>query len=164
VKEWESYEAVAACLLDRFADEFGLVRVEGKQRVVGERSGTTWEIDAKGFREGDVGFVIVECRRHTTSRQSQERIGALAYRIIDAGADGGIIVSPLGLQEGAARIAGAENIVSVHLDETSTTDEYIMRFLKKVMIGLQDTVHFTDSLEIKVCDREGKVVRRINPK
>jgi hypothetical protein len=106
-------------LLNEFATEFGLERVEGKQGIVGQRSGTTWEIEAKGLREGDSGFVIVECRRYTNSKQNQEKVGGLAYRIIDTGAVGGIIVSPLGLQEGAERVAAAENIVRVQLSGTA---------------------------------------------
>jgi hypothetical protein len=97
VPQWQSYEEVGTYLLDRFATEFGLDRVEGKQGVAGQRSGTSWEIDAKGFRLGQDGFVIVEFRRYTTSRLNQEDLGGLAYRIIDSGAEGGIIVSPLGL-------------------------------------------------------------------
>ena len=54
------------------------------------------------------------------AKQNQERLGGLAYRILDAEADGGIIVSPLGLQEGAERIAAAENVISVTLNENST--------------------------------------------
>ncbi|HEY4243701.1 MAG TPA: hypothetical protein VGM88_28005 [Kofleriaceae bacterium] len=46
-KGWESYEQVSRFLLDQFADRFGLERVEGKQDVIGLRSGTSWEIDAK---------------------------------------------------------------------------------------------------------------------
>jgi hypothetical protein len=157
---WRSYEEVAAYLLNQFASEFGLERVEGKQEVVGQRSGTTWEIDAKGFRQGDSGFFIVECRRYTTSKQNQEKLGGLAYRIIDTGAEGGIIVSPLGLQEGAERIAAAENIVSVQLNGESTQHEYILRFLNKIMIGLHDTISFKESLEIELRDADGRIVRR----
>ena len=62
-----------------------LKSVEGKQKIQGRRTGTTWEIDAKGVAEGSEGFFLVECRRYTTSKQSQEKTGALAYRIIDAG-------------------------------------------------------------------------------
>src|SRR5262250_1546186 len=40
-------------------------------------------------------------------------LGGIAYRIRDSGAEGGIVVSPLGLQEGAAKVAKKENIVSV---------------------------------------------------
>ncbi|MBM3825016.1 MAG: hypothetical protein FJ404_19395 [Verrucomicrobia bacterium] len=158
--KWGSYEEVAAYLLHQFASEFGLERVEGKQDVVGKRSGTSWAIDAKGFRQGDSGFVIVECRRYTTSKQNQEKVGSLAYRIIDTGAVGGIIVSPLGLQEGAERVAAAENIVSLQLDADSTQHQYVLRFLNKVMVGLQDTISFKESLEIEVRDRDGNVVRR----
>src|SRR4051794_28061593 len=79
--KWRTYEEVARFLLDQYAKEFGLQRVEGKQKVRGERSGTYWEIDAKGIREGDDGIILVECRRYTTSKQSQEKTGALAYRI-----------------------------------------------------------------------------------
>ena len=148
--KWESYEQVAAYLINQFANEFGLQRVEGKQEVVGQRSGTSWEIDAKGVRTGDTGFIIVECRRYTTSKQSQEKVGALAYRILDSGAAGGIIVSPLGLQEGAERVGAAENIVNVQLDENSTRHEYILRFLNKVMIGT--SISFKGSLELLAPD------------
>ena len=94
-KAWRTYEEVAAELLDRNAEKFGLQRVEGKQHVRGNRSGTKWEIDAKGVKLGDEGFVIVECKRHTISKPNQELLGGLAYRIVDTGASGGIIVSPL---------------------------------------------------------------------
>jgi hypothetical protein len=56
-KRWESYEEVATYPLSQFAQEFGLDRVEGKQEVGGRRSDTTWEIDAKGVRQGNTGFV-----------------------------------------------------------------------------------------------------------
>jgi len=58
MKKWESYQEVATYLLDKFAREFGLNRVEGKQKIQGQYSGTEWEIDAKGVREGNEGFVI----------------------------------------------------------------------------------------------------------
>jgi hypothetical protein len=160
--EWESYEQVATYLLDQFESEFGLERVEGKQKVVGLRSGTPWEIDAKGFRDGDTGFVIVECRRYTTSKQNQGKIGSLVYSILDTAAVGGIMVSPLGLQEGAERVAAAENIVSVQLNEESTRHEYVLRFLNKVMAGLHDTLSFKDSFGFEVIDKDANIVRRGN--
>lgn len=135
METWKSYEEVAAHLLNQFAAKFGLERVEGKQDLAGHRSGTSWEIDAKGFRQEDGGFVIVECRRYTTSKQSQEKVGGLAYRIIDSGASGGIIVSPLGLQEGAEKVAAAEGIIDVRLNQDCNQHDYVMTFLKNVMIG-----------------------------
>ena len=134
-KEWETYEEVAAYLLNHFAEHFGLERVQGKQRVEGSRSGTTWEIDAKGVCSDGESFMIVECRRYTSSKQSQEDLGGLAYRIIDTGARGGIIVSPLGLQTGAAKIAENENVINVQLDADSTTTDFAMRFFGRMMIG-----------------------------
>jgi len=136
LKAWESYEQVATYLLDQIATEFGLERFEGKQEVVGQKSGTRWEIDAKGIGENNKVFFIVECRRHTKSRQNQAQIGSLAYLIEDIGAAGGILVSPLGLQEGAAKIAQSENIHSVILDENSTCAEYVLEFLEKLRVGV----------------------------
>lgn len=146
LKTWESYEEVAAFLLNKFASEFGLNHVEGKQKIYGQRSGTEWEIDAKGFRERNDGFLIVECRRYTSSRQSQEKLGSLAYRIIDSGAKGGILVSPLGFQEGAKKVAEAENIIEVKLSSNSTPYEYFLEFLNKVMVGVRDDVHVKDDV------------------
>jgi hypothetical protein len=158
-QKWKTYEEVAADLLNQFAAEFGLSRVEGKQTVEGQRSGTQWEIDAKGVSEGNQGFIIVECRRYTTSKLSQEKVGALAYRITDTGAEGGIMVSPLGLQEGARKIAGAENIVEVRLAPNSTPHDFTMQFLNKVMIGISDSATFSDSVKVEItrpCSECGK--------
>jgi hypothetical protein len=138
-KAWQTYEEVAAHLPNRFAKEFGLKFVEGKQKVEGRRSGAIWEIDAKGVA-GDEGFFIVECRRYTTSKQNQEKAGGLAYRIIDTGAAGGIIVSPFGLQQGAAKVAAAEKILSVRLTASSTPTEFSFQFLDKLCLGIRGKV------------------------
>jgi hypothetical protein len=138
--EWKTYEEAAAYILNQCASEFGLSKVEGKQSVPGLRSQTDYEIDAKGVREGKEGFVIIECRRYTTSKQNQDKLSSLAYKIIDAGAHGGIIVSPLGLQKGAQKIAQAENILSVQLNPDSTPHEFAMRFLNKIFVEIQESV------------------------
>jgi hypothetical protein len=148
--KWKTYEEVAAYLLDLNAKEFGLERVEKKQDITGDRSGTTWEIDAKGIREGDEGFVIIECRRYTTARQTQEQLGGLVYRIIDTGADGGIMVSPLGLQQGAEKVANTENVLNVQLDANSTPTEFAMRFLNKLMLGIGEQLKLDDTASAEV--------------
>lgn len=156
---WKSYEEVAAYLLGQNAHEFGLKGIKGNQTIHGRRSGTSWTIDAKGIREGNKGFVIIECRRYTTSKQNQEKLGSLAYRIIDTGADGGIIVSPLGIQGGAAKVAAGENILNVQLDANSTPTEFAMKFLNKLMIGIAEGVVLGDILSIEVsrtCQTCGK--------
>lgn len=75
---WKYYEAVAAHLLNKFSEHFNWARVKGKQVVHGNRSSTNWTIDEKGVVEGSDAFVIVECRRHTTSKQDQEQLAGLA--------------------------------------------------------------------------------------
>ncbi len=155
-KTWESYEEVAHYLLNQFASQFGLGHVEGKQCVPGE-SGTEWEIDAKGVRNNSDGFLIVECRRYTKSRLSQESLAAIAFRIQDAGANGAIVVSPLDLQSGAKLVAAHTNIQHVILDSKSTTTEYVLRFLNKIFMGLTETLSFKDSLSITVL-RDGEVI------
>ena len=148
--EWKDYEQVAAYLLDQNAKEFGLDRVEAKQDLTGQESETMWEIDAKGIRQDNEGFVIVECRRYTKSRLTQEHLGALAYRIMDTGADGGIIVSPLGIQEGAAKVAASSNVLNVQLDANSTRTQFAMRFLKKLMIGIEERFVIGDQISAEL--------------
>jgi hypothetical protein len=133
-KSWETYEQVATYVLNQIADRFKVDRFEGKQDVLGTRSGTTYEIDAKGIVENETAFIIVECRRYLSSRQNQEKVGALAYRIIDTGAKGGVIVSPLGLQEGAIKIAAAENIHHVILPEDSSFEQYVVKLLNEIIM------------------------------
>jgi hypothetical protein len=135
--EWRAYEEVATHLLNEFAAHFGLGRVEGKTIVPGA-SGTKWQIEAKGVLLGHDGFFIVECKRYTSSRLSQEDVGALAYRITDTGAAGGILVTPLDLQRGALRVARAANIKHVRLAPDSTTTEYILRLLNDVFLRRSD--------------------------
>jgi hypothetical protein len=130
---WRRYEEAAQLILDELASHFGLNRVEAKQSIPGLRSGTTWEIDAKGV-VGSEAFVIVECRRDTTSALKQEAIGALAYRILDTGAEGAIVVTPIGLQEGAEKVASAERIVCVRLSADATPQQFAIEFLGNVIV------------------------------
>jgi hypothetical protein len=153
-KRWQSYEDVATCLLHRNAQKFGLDRVEGRQEVSGNRSGTTYKIEAKGVakgeKEGGEAFVIVECRRYTASKQNQDRLGGLAYRILDTGAAGGIVVSPLGFQKGAAKIADAENIIEVQLDANATPNEFMLKFLNNLILGVRGASMTTTGLPVSV--------------
>lgn len=146
-KAWQNYEEVAVYRLDRIASEFGLERVEGKQHV---RGSTDWELDAKGVKVGGGGFVIIECRRYTKAKQSQEQVGGVAFRIIDAGAGGGIYVSPLGFQEGARRVAAAYGIHEVLMDADSTRTDYVLRFLNKMFLGASDVAAATESISVTV--------------
>lgn len=155
-KEWESYEQVAAYLLDQIAEELGLERVEGKQHVYGsKRSDSPWEIDGKGVKVGGEGFIIIECRRHTTSRGKKSEAAELAYKILDTGADGAIYVSALGFQAGAKKVAAAEGIQEVRMDPTSTRTEYMLSFLNRIFVGAAATVKTTASAKVIVHRLDG---------
>jgi hypothetical protein len=102
--------------------------------LIGKESGTEWTIDAKGVNIDGEGFVIIEARRYSTSRQNQEKLGALAYRIKDTGASGGIIVSHAGLQKGAEKVAKANNIISVQIDKDSSPESFTIHFPNKFLM------------------------------
>ena len=133
---WRDYEEVAVYLLNSIREELGLSAIEGKQHIRGNETDTEWEIDAKGISANGEGIVIVECRRYTKSRQSQSQAASLAYQIKDAGAEGGVFVSPLGLQEGAKKVAAANNIISIEIDPDSTPHDFAMKFFGKMHYGV----------------------------
>jgi hypothetical protein len=148
---WSRYEDVTRVLLDRFREDFGLERVEGKQKVPGKSR--PWEIDAKGVRQADDAIVLVECRRRSR-RPNAEAVAALAYKISDTGALGGIIVSPLPFQKGAKLVAEANDIVHVQLRPDSTPEEFGMAFLSKILLGLGDHVTLSDHVNAVVTDKD----------
>ena len=143
---WQSYEEVAQFLLNQFAEHFGLGHVEGKQIIPGA-SCAKWEIDAKAVASDREAFFVVECRRHA-SRLKQEELGAIAWRISDTGAAGGIVVSPLDLQSGAKKVAAHADIKHVKLDAASTTTDYILRYLNSLFVGVSSTLHLRDSVSV----------------
>jgi hypothetical protein len=158
-KKWKTYEEVAAYLLNQFAENFGVGRFEGKQVVAGE-SGTEWEIDAKGCSDDGTYFVVVECKRHTRTGISQAITAGLAWSIQDTGANGGILVSPIGLQVGAKKVAAKAGIVEVTLNQDSTTTDYVLKFLNRVCLGVSEIVNmsFTERVNIVVKDENGNVI------
>lgn len=158
--KWLCYEKVARYLLDQFANELGFQRVESKQHVPGHRSGTRWEIDGKAVDQDGNKFAIVECRRYTTSGLTQEDMAALAYRIQDTGAAGGILVSPLPPQKGAQKVARSEGILHVQLVPDSTIKEYLFSFLNKTFAGIHDQIAMSDHVDAEVRDANGSVISR----
>jgi len=132
---WRTYEVIATQILDRIKTELGFSAVEGKQSVPG-LSGTVWELDAKGVRAGSDAFVIIECRRYTTSKLKQDALASVAWRIQDTGASGGLVVSPLGLQEGASKVAASANIVSAVLGIDATSQQFALSFLNNLFVGV----------------------------
>ena len=151
-QSWGSYEDVARYFLNRFREEFGLERVDLKQKIAGS-SGTSWEIDAKGVREGDnSAIMLVECRQYRSKRLNQEAVGGLAYRIIDTGASGGIIVSPLPLQDGAKKVAEANNILHFQLGPDSTPENFGISFFNKIFVGITEGVTISEHVSVVITD------------
>jgi len=132
---WLRYERAAKDIIARLQSELGLSEVEGKQVIAGE-SGTDWEIDAKANVEGSTAFVIIECRRYTTSRLKQEEVAALAWRVQDTGASAALVVSPLGLQEGAKKVASSAGIYSMQMTANSSLQRFVVTFLEGMYVSL----------------------------
>ena len=162
-RTWQQYQELARHLLDKFAADFGLDRVEGPQVLPGQRSETDWALDAKGVLQNGEGILIVECRQYRGKKQVQEQIAALAYRILDTGASGAIVVSPLGLQSGAQKVASAENVVSVHLTADSTPEEFSMQFLNKMYVGIVERVIAQDWCDAWVSRKCARCGEQFNP-
>lgn len=154
-KKWRDYEEVAQYLLNEFADNFGLERVEEAQKIIGLRSGRKIAIDGKGVKKDNTGYLLVECKRYPRDRVEAEKLEALAYRIMDAGADGGIVVSPLGLQAGAEKIADSEKIISVRIAEGSTVHSYVLSFLHQVMVGVTDEINLNHKIDVEIIQAMG---------
>ena len=160
-KLWEDYEQVAAFLLDQFASHFNLGHVEGKQVLPGV-SGADWEIDAKAVRADSGAFLVVECRRYTTSRLDQEALAGIAFKIADVGAAGGIVVTPLDFQTGAKKVAESAQISHVIMRADSTTTDYFLQYLNSIFVGASDTltVRLSESVKIAITHPDGTIEER----
>jgi hypothetical protein len=102
-----------------------------ESRISKGASGTTWEIDANGKKADTGAMVVIECRRCKDKLKQKEMV-ALAYTIGDVGASGRIIMTPIGVQKGGQKIAEYEGIEQVRLAASSTTTDYMVKFLDKV--------------------------------
>ena len=147
---WLVYEDAARKVLTDLRSILGVAHVEGKQSLAG-LSGTEWEVDAKAWREASDGFLIVEVRRRETARLNQESLAAVAFRIRDVEASGGIVVSPLPMQRGACLVAKSANVAHVVVSAESTTESYLAEFMGRRFLGatVVERVNATDS-----CDAE----------
>ena len=143
---WLTYELAARKVLADLRQILGLKSIEGKQSLHGA-SGTDWEIDAKAWRKGNEGFVVVEVRRHTVQGLKQEELAAIAFRIADVGGVGGVVVSPLPMQSGALLVANSNNIAHVRVSPESTTEQYMAEFMGRVFFGasITESASATDS-------------------
>jgi hypothetical protein len=148
-KTWETYEDVTRAVLSDLREYLGVGDILGKKKYKGKI--TEWEIEASSYEKEDKSkLVIVECRRYTTSRLSQETVGGFSYRIDDLIATRGIIVTPLGLQKGAQKIADAKKITTITLDPNARSDNYIARISNQLFGKFTEHISITEHVSIKL--------------
>lgn len=130
-KEYQEYtrnilnnETVRKDLEDKF--NLSGIYIKPEAPLLGNKSGTTWNVDAYG-RDINNRLLIIECKHHKTSI-NQNIIAAFAYIIKDVGAYLGIVVTTKRLQKGAIKVADAENIQVIEIDYNPTTENFFMRF------------------------------------
>jgi len=158
VKNWKNYEDVTKQLLSDVRDYLGLGQIEEKQKIRGKISGTEWEVDVVAYDATDGKLILVECRQRSNSKLSQESLAGFAYRVKDTGADRGIIVTTIGLQDGAKKVAGAEKITEIKLDYNSTSENYIAQITNQIFVKLTDRIKFSESLEIELRNSNGNLI------
>ena len=134
VSAWKTYEDAARTVIEHLRRELGISSVEGKQDVSG-KCGTSWELDARALVADGERFLVVEVRRYTSDRLKQEDLAAIAFRIADVGASGGIVVSPLPMQRGAELVAHSVGIEHVRLTPESSPTDYLAEYMGKRYIG-----------------------------
>lgn len=162
--DWRRYEEAARTILANIGHALGITSVGPKQKMPGA-SGTEWELDARAWAEGEEGFLVVEVRRYATSRLKQEDMAAIAFRVEDVGASGGIIVSPLPPQRGAAIIAKSKGLKCVTISLDSTAETYLAEFMGRKFHGVQvrEAAHLRDESSATVIHHATQVeVLRVN--
>jgi hypothetical protein len=147
--ESERYEQVTRAILERCREQLGYKEVCPKGKIPGE-TGTEWEIDAICYRAESDGMILVECRRHTTSKIDQEQVGGLVFRIIDTGAEGGLMVTPLGFQAGAELVAKARQVNLATLNPDATEREYVLKIAGQLFLGVGSLISFRQLVQVKV--------------
>lgn len=140
-KIWLRYEDVTRQLLLDIKNFLGLNKVESKQKVQGN-SGTEWEVDVVAYDNNTDKIILVECKHRSNSNLSQTLLGGFAYTIKDTNAQRGIIVTTIGLQEGAEKVAKYENITPIRLtiDVTNNSEDYIARLSNQIFVKVTDRI------------------------
>jgi hypothetical protein len=131
IKKWKTFEQVTEQLLNDIKELLGLSKIEFKKRKKGDA--TNWSVEVTAFDCVTERLVLVECKCWA-KRVNQETMGGFAYRIKDAGAERGIIVTASGLQKGANKIAVKEKIAHIVLQKDSDIDNYIAEFISNIFV------------------------------
>jgi hypothetical protein len=133
--DWRKYEDYTTQILNDervrhyIEDYFGLYnfKVKPKDKLDGKKTGTKWEVDAYGYDVNNQ-LTLIECKHYKTRFIEQNTVAAFAYIIQDIGAKCGIVVTTLGLQSGAIKVAKAEDIGLIQLHRNSTDSNFFVSF------------------------------------
>ncbi len=146
--DWKKYEEYTRAILNdervkKYLEEnFNLpdIKIQSKQKFTG-KSGTEWEVDGYGY--DDNYLILIECKQYKSEiRVDQNLLAAFAYIIKDVRAKYGIIVTTVGLQSGAKKVADAENIRLIEVHQNSTDENFFVRFPEHN----QSVAAFTDKI------------------
>ncbi|QMS90988.1 restriction endonuclease [Nostoc edaphicum CCNP1411] len=151
--DWRKYENYTRKILsdDRvqkyLQEYFNLhnLKIKPKRKLIGKKTGTKWEVDAYGYNI-DNHLVLIECKHYEKRCVVQNVIAAFAYIIKDVEAQRGILVTTLGLQSGAIKVAKNENIGLLKVDYNSTEKNFVVHFSSNETKPSQAIVAFTEQL------------------
>lgn len=133
---WEKYEEYTRIILnDRVVKQYLKqnynlfdITIQPKKKFLGV-SGAMWEIDAYGYNNNDL--ILIECKHYKNNTKVEQNIvAAFAYIIRDLKAKCGIIITTVGLQSGANKVATHENIQIIQIHQNSTDKHFFIRFSK----------------------------------
>ena len=158
-RESDYYEWVTRRIFHDLREYLGIDRMSSDRTKHVGTSGAEWTVDASCYRIEDDTLVILECRRKTNSKVEQEEVGGLAYRFMDIGADMAYMVTPIGFQKGAQKVANANKINMVTLNADATDTEYILAVADQLFRGLRVSEYGvgTDSVNVyRSCDQCGQ--------
>lgn len=154
-KESDEYERVAQVILNNLRDRLGFERVVGTTKPVGKRSGKKIQIDCTAYGL-DGSKTLIECRKHSRpiDVNQMRAFYYVVYRDIEA--DGGIIVSPVGFQEGAEAVAHAEKIDMFLLNADATEGTYTLQVGNQIFGSRSVPVTVSLTLASEAMPSDGK--------
>ncbi|MBD2129460.1 restriction endonuclease [Microcoleus sp. ZQ-A2] len=163
----QEYENLTRKILndDRLRPYLDLARVETYTRSFpGKKTGADWKADAFGY-DLDGGLVLIECKHYKKGKLKQNQVGGFAYTIQDTGAKRGIIVTTLGLQSGAIKVAKAENITLIRLDYNSTDKDFTVHLVNRAVIQITEQfngISFSPGIAIIKHYSEEELLKRMH--
>jgi len=151
VENWRNYEDAARKIigkLNSMKDELRIEKITDKQKIKG-KSGEEWEMEIMASDSESGKPILLECKCWAKPIP-RDVIVSLAYKIKDVGGDRAFIITPIGLQSGAKKLAGVEQIETILLtkDSTSSNFDLVLANRGKHHHGSEHIVKITDKVKI----------------